>query len=114
MLGVSREAVKGILAGDENCSLLHTAQSTQSSPKASPFPKATGSDVSLPLILNSPVLTSSSSWAFFMAQTAPRDFAFLSTWTAVPSNLCKTLPFLHQCPIFWQSLLWTLNLSWCL
>lgn len=98
MLGVSREAVKGILAGDENCSLLHTAQSTQSSPKASPFPKATGSDVSLPLILNSPVLTSSSSWAFLWLRQLPGTLLFCLLGLLSPQTFAKLSPSYTNVP----------------
>ena len=93
-LGVSREAVKGTLAGDENCSLPHIAQSTQSSPKASPFPKATGSDVSLSLILkNSPVLTSSSSWTFFYSSDSSQGLCFSVCLECCPPKPLQSSPF---------------------
>ena len=98
-LGVSRDAVKGTLAGDESCSLPHTAQSTQSSPKASPFPKATGSDISLPLILkNSPVLTSSSSWTFLQLRQLPGTLLFCLPGVLSPQTFAKLTLFYPNVP----------------
>lgn len=72
--------------------------SPQSSPKASPFPKATGSDISLPLILNSPVLTSSSSWAFLWLRQLPGTLLFCLLGLLSPQTFAKLTPSYTNVP----------------
>ena len=54
--------------------------------------KATGSDISLPFILNSPVLTSSSSWAFLWLRQLPGTLLFCLLGVLSPQTFAKLAP----------------------